>query len=139
MEMINKHELIAYRVNEPEDFNFIIATWLNGLFHGNTWFNEIDKEIYFKNYHPLLELLLKNEKTEINIACLKDSPDVILGYAVYTGKTLHYLYVKEVWRHIGIATFLIPSGIQQVSHLTNTGLSILKKKRPNWKFNPFAI
>lgn len=71
----------------------------------------------------------------IKVACLKDSPDVILGYAVYEGHCLHWVQCKQAWRGIGIAKLLCPETITTVSHLTRLGKTLMFKK--NLVFNPF--
>lgn len=114
------------------DRSFIFSTWLLGLYHGNDWFGEIDKDVYFKQYQQVIDALLK--KSEVRVACLPDEPDVVLGYVAYTGNTLHWVFVKKAWRKLGIATALVPENVQVVSHLTKVGKSL---RKPTWSFNPF--
>jgi hypothetical protein len=70
------------------------------------------------------------------VACLKDDADTILGYSVIEGKRLHWVFVKRVWRKIGIGASLVPPFIDSVSHLTEIGKSILEKQK-GVIFNPF--
>lgn len=135
---MNKIDLIAQRDVKPEDFNFIFATWLRGLRYGNSWFEAIDTKVYFTIYHKIIEKVLLKPTTSIKIACLKDDIDVVLGYSIYEGTRLDWVFVKKAWRGIGIAKSLIPGDTQVVSHLTNTGLLMLKK-HPNVAFNPFSL
>ena len=131
-----KTNLVAIRDVTAQDANFVMATWLKGLRYGNDWFELIPSEVYFKVYHQVIEQILLRPKTLIQIACLKDEPDVILGYSVFEDSTLHFLFVKRPWRGIGIAKMLTPIGITTVSHLTKTGRAILTKT-PGVTFNPF--
>jgi hypothetical protein len=120
-----------------EDKNFIYASWLRGLYYGESWFSEIPKNIFMENYHKVIDSILKKSSTVVKVACLKDDPSVILGYAVLvdTGG-LHWVFIKKSWRNIGIAKDLVGS-VSYCSHLTNVGISIMKKK--GWIFNPFII
>lgn len=127
-------DLFALRDSNPDDINFIYATWLKALFYGNPAYNAIDKDIYFENYRKVVCGLLGS--SSVKVACLKDDPDVIIGYSVYSGKTLHFVFVKAIWRKIGVAKSLVPADIEQVSHLTTVGRSILNKY-PKVKYNPF--
>lgn len=129
-----KNDLYIIRDGTPGDFNFIFSTWLKGLRYGNELYKLIDPTIYFKQYHKVLELLLKS--AHIKIACLKDDPDTILGYAVSTGACLHWIFVKKAWRGIGIARNLMSNDISSVSHITEVGIKILKRY-PGIIFNPF--
>jgi GNAT superfamily N-acetyltransferase len=89
-----------------------------------------------ENYHRIVEGLIT--QGIIKVACLKEDPDVILGYAIFskTYPALHFVFVKSAWRGIGIARSLVPKETKVVTHLTKVGLSILKKN-PTLVFNPF--
>jgi hypothetical protein len=143
--MLSKNDLIELRDVRAADKNFIYATWLRGLYHGDTWFGEIPKDIFMKNYHKVLEQLLdpNREGISIRVACLKDEPDVILGYAVVKKAEekfyLHWVHVKAEWRSIGICKMLIPETLTAVTHLTKVGRAILNKQKNRPVFNPFAL
>jgi hypothetical protein len=133
---MNKKDLVAIRPFEENDRNLIYVTWLKGLRFGNDWFESIPQDIYFENYHKVIDSILIRPKIEINIACLKDDPSVILGYVVFESDILHYLFVKPVWRNIGIARDLCPKNIKTTTHLTSLGQAIMPK---HITFNPFLI
>lgn len=137
--MIPKKDLITTRSPHPDDLNFILSTFLRGLYHGNEFFKEIDHDSYFKNYHEVVSSLLLKPSVKVTIACLKNDRDVILGYSVTSPETLHWVFVKEAWRKIGLALDLIPPDMKQVTHLTKPGRAILHAKFPNVIFNPFAL
>lgn len=124
----------------PGDKNFIYASWLRGLYYGDSWFKEIPKSIFMEAYHAVLESILENPATQVKVACLQDDPEVILGYAVLgiEGRRVHWVFVKKAWRTIGIAKKLVPEKVDITTHLTRVGLSLMKK-RPNMIFNPFAL
>lgn len=136
-ETLYKKSIITTRDYNRDDKNLILATWLKGLYNGNDWFSEIDKQIYNQNYIRIIERLLM--KSQVKISCLKNDQDVVLGYSVYEPNTLHYLYVKPSWRKIGIAKDLLPEDLKVVTHLTSVGRSLLKEKLPDVVFNPFLI
>ena len=138
---MNKTDLVAIRDFVAADWNFILATWLRGLYYGKTWFSEIPKDIFMEKYHAIIEAILGLKNVIVKVACLKDDPEVILGYAIMSEdrSTVHFTFVKSAWRGIGIAKSLIPPEMKQVTHLTKVGLSILKSKYPGVQFNPFAI
>jgi len=130
-------ELVTIREGVSSDRPLILASWLKGLRYGNDSFLAMDSKAYFKNYHAFLEKLLDRPDTEVRIACLKDAPDVILGYSVGAGDTLHWVFVKARWRGIGLANKLVSKEVKVVSHVTKLGQSILKK-RPSVTYNPFV-
>jgi len=136
--MLSKNELIEVRDGVEDDNVFILATWLRGLRYGNSWFLLIDAKIYFAEYQKAIKVLLASADTIIKVACLKEEPSVILGYSVYSNGRLHFTFVKKAWRKIGIAKSLVPQDIKVVSHITDTGRSILRKY-PDVTFNPFNL
>lgn len=129
--------LIDVRDGVKADLSFILATWLRGLRFGNSWFLMIESDTYFNTYHRVVETILYRATTQIKVACLKDDPEVILGYAIYDSNALHWVFVKKAWRKIGVAGRLVPSDAKTVTHLTEVGKSIIKKK--GLAFNPFLI
>ncbi len=133
-EQEEKRSLIHIRPARETDLNLVYATWLRGLYYGNPWFREIDKDIYFQHYEHVLKTILLNTKVSTLIACLKEDEDVALGYSVIQNDILHWVFVKPQWRKIGLAKDLTPTDIKEVSHLTVVGSQIKPK---GWKFNPF--
>lgn len=122
------------------DRNFILATWLRGLYYGDSFYREVNKDTFMKHYHGVVEAILAQPGTEIIVACLKEDPEVILGYAVGRKveglKVLDYLFVKSAWRNIGIAKSLVPVELDACTHLTKVGRII---KPASCAFNPFLI
>lgn len=135
---LNKSSLVTTRDFKQEDYNFILATWLRGLYYGDSWFKEIPKQLFMESYQKVIVALLNTPGLQVKVSCLKEDPDVILGYAVYKGSTLHWVYVKSNWRRIGIMKSLVPNYTTTITHLTKLGLSLLKR-REGVVFNPFAL
>ncbi len=135
-ETIAKSDLLHIRPGEFDDLPFIYSTWLKGLRWGNPYFKQIDQDSYFKGQHRIIEGVLKNPATNVSVMCTKDELGVIIGYAVSTGKTLHFVYLKQEWRGQGLAKDLVPKDFNTVSSFTRVGLSILKKY-PGVIINPY--
>lgn len=133
---MEKSDLVAIREGRVEDWNFFYSTFLRALYYGDSWFKEIPKDIFMENYHKVADVLLA--KGILKVACLKEDPEVILGYALFSSQypALHFVFVKSAWRGIGIAKSLVPKETKVATHLTKVGLSILKKN-PSITFNPF--
>lgn len=113
------------------DEAFVYSTWLRGLYYGNDWFRKIDKKSFFDKYRFVVKHLLSN--SNVDVVCLVSDPDVVVGYSVYSGNTLHWVYIKRDWRGRGISKALIPKGIECVTHLTKKAA---KKKPEAWRFDP---
>lgn len=137
--MTSNQPLYVVRDMVPGDKSFILSTFLKGLRFGNDLFKEIQSEAYFSNYQKIIEGLISMPSAEVKVACLSEDPDVILGYSIHSkdGTKVHWTFVKNSWRNIGICAALVPKNIKSVSHLTKTGLSLIRKKGIN--FNPFDL
>lgn len=132
--------LYDIRPGTQSDTNFILATFLRGLYYGDSWFSLIPKDIFMANYKHIAKALLESPNTVVLVACLKDDPDVTLGYSLMSkdGTTLHWSYVKSAWRKKGIGRSLMPLQYKYVSHLSKLGKSLLEKIN-NPQFNPFSL
>lgn len=132
--------LILIRPIEQEDVNFILATFLRGLYYGNSWFQEIDKQTFMETYHTVIKAILKKPTVQTLIASLKEDPSTILGYSILEPEknAIHWIFVKDAFRKLGIAKRLIPKDHpwDTATHLTKIGKSLKPK---DMKFNPFAL
>lgn len=136
----DKSTLVTVRGAEAGDIPFIFSTMLQGLYYDKDgWFGEIPKGIFMDNYHHVIEQLLMHPSTRVAVACDPTKPDVIRGYSIYSADkpVLHWVFIKKAWRGIGIAKDLIPNNIKEVTHITQVGLSIIKKH--GIVFNPFNL
>lgn len=134
---MDKTELVAIRDYLPSDKNFIYASWLRGIYYGDSWLSLMKKDIFMATYHKVIENLLDSPGVQVKVACLKEDPEVILGYAVLSkaAPVLHFVFVKAAWRSIGIAKSLVPADTKIVTNLTKSGLAIMRKY-PSVSYNP---
>lgn len=130
------NDLYNIRDGVVEDKNLILATFLRGLYYGDSWFSQIPKDTFMDNYKHIIEAMLG--KCNIKIACLPDDPSVILGYSILSPdyQAIVWVYVKQAWRNKGIAKSLLPKHPIAVTHLTRLGKTLMHKI-PTAHFNPF--
>lgn len=123
---------------KPEDKAFIMATFLRGLYYGDSWFGLMPKDIFMANYKLIAEAILN--KHQVKVACLCEDKDVILGYSIVSKDlaTIHWVFVKSLFRKKGIAKALLPKFPSSVTHLTVLGRNLLPKF-PECIFNPFNV
>lgn len=122
------------------DLSFIYSTWLRS-YHYDSWTRQTRKSIFFDNYKRVLDLLI--DTNQILVACLVNDPEVILGYIVFGQQKIHYMFVKETFRNMGIARSLyrkvFPHDIEiEITHQTKMSQRFLKDK-PNLTYNPFVL
>jgi hypothetical protein len=122
----------------PDDTSFICATFLRGIFYGNSFFSDIPKNIFMAHYKKVVQGALNNPNVVIKVACLKEDPNVILGYSIISKdqQAVIWVFVKTAWRQQGIGRSLLPQAPRFVTHLTELGRSLLPKLE-GAVFNPF--
>ncbi len=132
--------LYNIRDSKDSDKNFILATFLRGLYYGETWFSDIPKDIFMDNYKLIAQALINSPKVVIKVACLPEDADTIIGYSILSNdyQTVHFVYVKSIWRLKGVGKSLVPQHPTFVSHLTQLGKTLLSKLKPA-VFNPFSV
>jgi GNAT superfamily N-acetyltransferase len=93
---------ITVREATPEDMPFIFSSWY-------TAHRPHAKHVAIPEYNEGQNRLMRGiaSRASIVVAASADYPDEILGYCVSEGDALHFLYVKSVYRGMGIARGLV--------------------------------
>jgi hypothetical protein len=132
--------LFKIRAYRESDKNFILSTFLKGLYYGNKFYNMIDKKSFMDSYKLVAQAMLQSPNVMIYVACLPDDPDVILGYSIVSKDhtSVAWVFVKTVWRQKGIGKSLLPSGLTTYTHFTDIGMQLINKLPP-MIFNPWKI
>lgn len=123
---------------KAEDKNFILASFLRGVYYGDSWFSQIPKSIFMDNYHKVAQVFVNSDKFVIKIACLPEDENVILGYSILSAdyQGIVWVFVKSAWRNRGIGKSLVPKYPTYVTHLSKLGKDLIKKFN-GCQFNPF--
>lgn len=128
----------SIRNANQDDISFIYSTWLQS-FHYDSWAKQVQKSVFFDNYKRVIDKILLN--ADVDVACVNDQPNVILGYIVTEPGILHYCFVKEAFRSFGIAKDLFAGRFENqalVTHKTRTATPIFRK-HDKLVFNPFLL
>lgn len=123
--------LFNIRTAKPEDHNFIMSTFLRGIYYGEGFFSRTPKALFMDRYKRVVQALVISPDILITVACLPEDSNVVLGYAVLnsTLDTVSFIYVKKDWRNKGIAKSLIPQSFKYIvpQHVTKLGWELLRK------------
>jgi len=60
---------------------------------------------FSRDYAPVIRSLIA--RSDIVVACLKDSPDSVVGWMAIEDDCLHYVLVKPRWRRLGVARWML--------------------------------
>lgn len=137
---VNLVEIRDGDIDEKDFKELIYSSWLRPLYYDNDAFQAINSESYFKKYPIVINRILSLPDIAIRVACLRDDPNVIIGYSVLEPEKLHWVYVKKAWRQLGICKKLIPKGTAIHTHTTDMWGYIEKTSRfKNMVYDPFLF
>lgn len=116
---------------KDEDHAFILSTWLKSYYDLMVG-HKPPKFIFFKEHQKAIKGCIK----EGSILCNDEDPDQIIGYVVHSGTTLHYIYVKNVFRNLKLARQLLDSKkFESYTHHT----SYMNKLKLSLIYNPYLF
>lgn len=117
------------------DLGFVQNSW-RGTFHlGGFGAQDSDREHYHEEMTRLFERILK--RARVRVACDTKDQDVLLGFAVATGRELHFVYVRQDFRRLGVARALVEDlDPKQFTFSTRQGVARLKPRERGWAFTP---
>lgn len=126
---------LSFREATPEDLRFVRHSWFESYRRGGLA-PQVQFEVYKLGQGRLIDLLLQNHGAWI--AHHPDVPDEIIGWSCSAGRLVHYLYVKQAYRHYGVARRLLEEDpYAEFTHATRAGMHLAS--RLGLRFNPYAL
>ena len=120
--------IVILRPFDPEtDSAFLYSSWRNSNWYADPTREEPSSEFYSQETRRIKNLL-KHPDTDIQVACLKEDPDLIVGYAVKQAAHLEFIYVKQDYRSKGIGR-LLAKGCQSFGEPTTPAARAIVKKK----------
>lgn len=107
------------------DVNFILSSWLRAYYDALTTYSRKARsklapsnDVFFTEHQAKIKELLKT--ASVHVCTAPGDDDQIIGYIVCDSDTLHFCYVKNVFRHLGVAKKLKSEhvGLKHYSHHT---------------------
>lgn len=118
-----------------EDWDFIRKSWRATFFLGGPAVQGADKQLYFDEMTRLFAAIVPTASARI--AC--DPADDLnqLGFACYTGTTLHFVYVLQDFRREGLVPLMLEGlPLKHYSFKTVQGVRRMKPKEHGLVFKP---
>lgn len=136
------YSVIVYASSQlPSQYTALIfSKWLRSLKFGNPIYKNIKSDVFYKEFHAYLTVLLNKPGSTIRLAVLSDDHDVVLGFSVSREDVIDYIYVHKDYRNAGIGKSLMPPDAKAFIFITLTALNIWRKNKAykHLDFNPFA-
>lgn len=105
---------MAVREALQTDAPFILSSWFESYWKNHARRTGINYEAYRAHQDALIKALIVRSK--VYVAYPSHLPDEIVGYSVLEGNVLHYVYVKSVYRRMGVATGLVRKAARIYTH-----------------------
>ena len=122
---------IAVRPAVEGDLPFIFSSWYKAH---RPHAKHVAIPEYTEGQNRLMRALAA--RGEVVVAASADYPDEILGYTVSEGDALHFVYVKSVYRGMGIARGLVADRFKCYTHwMGERGRSFAEKF--HLTYNPY--
>lgn len=125
---------------KPDDRNFIINSWLQS-YYGCSATHHIKRQQYYIGQRDIINNILESPITKTIFIRPIDWEDGIIGYVIYNSNTIHYFYVKNVYRKMGLASKLLDTitkleDIKYISHFKEPHTRFYVEKY-NLTYNPY--
>lgn len=144
MEALDMSAQPMIRPYAPGDESFVYSSWLKSYWDGYAaYISAMSPQTYWVEQRRLIARLFALPNTVVTVLASSTEPDVIVGWVMTNGQTVHYLYVKDAFRQMGLARSLLaavdlaPSALTY-SHTTKRAEAILKKHRLA-TYNPWLV
>lgn len=126
---------VKIRDADENDWPFMRKAWRETFQYGSLAVDGADKEHYFAEMTRLFAAIVPHASARI--ACDATDDDVRVGFACWTGDTLHYVYVQRDFRGARIVPDLLDS--LPIKAYSFTTLQCVKRLKPlvrGWAFKP---
>lgn len=130
----------SIRPMEPADEPFIFRAWLEGYwphFPGNL---VMRKSEFMERWHRVIERILADPQTRTVVAHVEGKPEALLGFACAAPVCVHWCYVKQPYRGLGIAQALLAK-LNRPRTCTHWSTSLYTRETwgPDWKYAPHLL
>jgi GNAT superfamily N-acetyltransferase len=125
------------------DVPFIFSSWLKS-YRASIGTKQVNNTVFFSEHHKIIENLLRTSSTFV--ICPAEDEAQICGYIcaeqVDSIFVLHYVYVKQTFRGLGIAKLLLnkfdhdPEMAGICTHMTRVGETL--SQRYGFLYNPYV-
>jgi len=100
---------IKIRLATDTDYPLIYSSWLKSFADADQA-RLVTKSVYYQEHHALIDKLIA-KKALFFVACSKHDDDHVYGWICVNlaskPQVVHYVYVKQIYRKIGIANYLM--------------------------------
>jgi GNAT superfamily N-acetyltransferase len=123
---------VYFRATTEEDLPFIYSSWLQSY---KKTVKYVSDKNYYKGQHAVIAALLEHSNSAV--LCSQET-DRIVGYIVWEGDTLHYIYVKNTFRGFGFGSSMVATCVPNVQYFTHY-TPAMSRFLPGCEFDPYNL
>jgi hypothetical protein len=117
------------------DEAFVKSAWRGTFRTAGHGVEDAEPTHYHREMQRVFERLLPG--ATIRIACDPADADNLIGFAAFTGMELHYVYVKQDFRKLGVVPAMLEGlDIRSFTFKTLPGDRRMRPKARGWLFTP---
>jgi GNAT superfamily N-acetyltransferase len=116
---------------QSDHHSFVVDSWLRSL--RDACYRDVDADIFYPEVRVRVHSLLKRPGVSVRVAVKDDDPDTYVGWAAVEGDVLHYVYVKQEARRLGVAKTLL--GGLELHRYSHKPRFVTPPR--DWTYNPF--
>lgn len=139
-------EVREYVPASETEKGFVYSTWLKNYKFSSYFAKRIKHAVFYKGHHQIVTHILEKPEVKTFVANPKNDPDTILGFLTCeTGEkpVVHFVFVKDAFRKMGVATALMRHAEIDPSNLTFTHWTLpvdeLIRKFPEMIYDPYKL
>lgn len=126
---------VTIRDAVESDWDFMRKAWRATFLHGGPAVQGAEKQLYFDEMTRLFSAIVPTARAVI--ACDPADDANQLGFACYTGTTLHYAYVDQDFRRVGIVPKMLEGlSLKHYSFKTSQGVRRMKPLEHGLLYKP---
>lgn len=132
--MTSQNDLLLERGIRGTDVDFILSSWLRS-YRLSEVVRPIPKDVYYEEHHRIARRLL--EQSDVKMLVSTEDPDTIIACMISQKPWIHYIYTKQQFRRMKLASGLVgdPGSWEGYTHRT---LLSQKIRLPQaWVYNPY--
>lgn len=146
----NASPLVDIRPMQAADENFVIHSWLKA--NWDLYASKlpgIDRDAYYRGQQGVIVRALDRPLSEVLVVTPRGDGLTIIAWVCsekmphHPETILHFVYVKEAFRDMGIAGLLVRAAGMDPERLvythTNKRAAKIMSRRPNSSFNPWLL
>lgn len=135
--------IVVREYRHEADQAFVYSTWLRNYKYSSYFAKRIKPAIFFAGQHKVIDHLLAKPSTKVVVACDRNDADTIMGYLAFEPGVVHFVFVKDAYRKLGVATALFASQRIDVNQAKFTHwcfpVDELIRKFPDMTYDPYCL